>query len=136
MPPATTSYPYVGTNPAQGRTMITVAGGVDRATSAASHMDVVGFGYSNASSSVRCVNVGEVWAVEIEPASPVVSAAGVKMMVTTDGYHKAFSPGDTGLCAGESHAWPVDVPPASRNYTFTANGKRYVWILSAPSTVA
>lgn len=142
MPPQTTSYPYVGSNPAQGRSMISVAGGVSRADSADAHGDCVGFGWSNSGgTAVRCVDVGQVWAAELDPASPNITTTGVKMMVTSDGLHKAFAVGDTGLCAGESAPVPADViRPSDRQQTFTSTKpgditRRYCWMRSAPITV-
>lgn len=135
--PATTLYNnFVGSNPCQGRVIKTVPGGIDRANSADSHTIVVGFGYGNASgSTLRCVNVGEVWGVELDPMEPDVVAAGVKMMVTANGLCKGKEVDDTGLAIGVSHMWPPGVPLAHQNYTFSALGKKFVWILCAPSTV-
>lgn len=138
MPLATTLYNnFVGSNPCHGRVIKTVPGGIDRAQSADPHASVIGFGYGNAlGSALTVVNVGQVWAVELYPMAPDVVAAGVDMMVLSDGICKGREPGDSGLCIGQSAMWPSWVPVAHRNYTFSALGKRFVWILCAPSTVA
>lgn len=132
--PLTTLRPnYLGSNPTQGRTIKTVTGGLDRAGSADAPADVVGFGYTDAASgSVRTVDVGQVWAVELDPMAPDVTTVGVPIMVTANGLHQAKEMGDTGLSIGSSAAPPLGVP--NQTITFMRLGKKWCWVTCAPHT--
>lgn len=137
MPICTLYANFQGTNPCKGRTIKRVMGGHNRAGSADSPADVVGFGYNDAASdnSVRCVDVGQVWAVELDPMAADVTSANVDMMVVANGLHKGKGPGDTGLAVGTSTMWPASVPIEHRKHTFSALGRKWVWILCAPHAV-
>ena len=135
--PLNTVYPNcAASNPLKGRTIKSITGGVDRASSATAAADVVGVAYNPKASdgSIRCVNIGEIWFVELDAAAANVTTTGVQMMVTADG-QKAKGVGDTGLCIGTSVAPPVGIPAAYSSITFTAERKKWVWILIAPVDV-
>ncbi len=133
----TTVYPNcAASNPLKGRTIKSITGGVDKAVSATASADVVGLAYNPKVSdgSIRCVDRGQVWFCELETGAANVTTTGVQMMVTANG-HKAKGGGDTGLCIGTSATAPVGVPPTYSTITFTAEGKKWVWIHIAPVTV-
>lgn len=133
--PTTTVHPnYQGSSPTQGRTIKSITGGCDRAGSADAAADVLGFGYSNPAGdgSVRCVDPGQVWAVELDPTAPDVNATGIQLMVTANGLHKGKVAGDTGLSIGASTSPPAGVPPRNATITFSSGGRKYVWVTCAP----
>lgn len=140
--PITTVHPNcAASNPLKGRSLKRITGGVDKAVAATAAADVVGIAYNPKASdgSVRGVDVGEIWFVELEAGASNVTTVGVQMMVTANG-HKAKAGGDTGLCIGTSVAPPIGVPPTYNSITFSAKDadnvmRKWVWIQIAPVTV-
>lgn len=138
MPDTTYRTGFAGSNPCHGRVIKSLpTTGYDRAGSADAAADVVGFGYSNASAAgnLRTVNIGQVWAVEVDPMSAPITATGVQLMVTAEGLVFAKGMSDTGLCMGASAAPPLGVPAKHASQTFVESGRRYCWALCQPVDV-
>lgn len=132
--------PYTGTSPTLGRVIKKDAStppNYDRADAATMPASMVGFGYSNPASDggVRCVDLGETWAVELDPAAADVLIADASLAVVSGGYVKqSATAGDKAI--GYSTDPPLGVPPSSQSITFTSAGKKYVWCRCAPHTIA